>query len=49
MLQKRVDEVRKLLRQLIDLEYVETLKDGFRRLRYYLTKRGIIKACSLFS
>jgi glycogen(starch) synthase len=49
MLQKRVDEVRKLLRQLIDLEYVETLKDGSRRLRYYLTKRGIIKACSLFS
>jgi glycogen(starch) synthase len=49
MLQMGVQEVRKLLRRLTDLAYVETLRDGFRRLRYYLTKRGIIKACSLFS
>jgi glycosyltransferase involved in cell wall biosynthesis len=45
----RIEEVRKLLQRLIDPGYVETFRDNFRRLRYYLTERGIIKACSPFS
>ena len=45
----RIEDTRKLLQRLLDLEYVETSRDSLRRLRYYLTKQGIIKACSLFS
>jgi len=49
MLQMRTEEVRRLLKRLIDLGYVQTVRDNLRRVRYYLTKPGIIKACSLFS
>jgi hypothetical protein len=49
MLETSIEDIRKLLQRLLDLEYVETSTDSLRRLRYYLTKKGIIKACSLFS
>jgi glycogen(starch) synthase len=48
-LQISIERVRRLLQQLLDLDHVETSTDSLRRLRYYLTKIGIIKACSLFS
>jgi glycosyltransferase involved in cell wall biosynthesis len=43
------EDIRNLLQRLLDVEYVETFRDSLRRLRYYLTKQGIMKACSLFS
>jgi hypothetical protein len=49
ILQISIEHVRKLLQRLLDLSYVETSTDSLRRLRYYLAKKGIIKACSLFS
>jgi glycosyltransferase involved in cell wall biosynthesis len=49
MLGMGIEDVRKLLQRLLDLEYVENFRDSLRRLRYYLTKQGITKACSLFS
>jgi len=49
MLGISIEDIRKLLQRLLDLEYVETSTDSLRRLRYYVTKKGIIKACSLFS
>jgi len=49
MLGISIEDVRKLLQRLLDLEYAETSTDSLRRPRYYLTKKGIIKACSLFS
>ncbi len=45
----KVNEIRRLLQKLLDSGYVETSRDRLRRLKYYLTKYGIIKACSLFS
>jgi DNA-binding transcriptional ArsR family regulator len=44
-----IENIRKLLQRLLELEYVETFRDSLRRSRYYLTKQGITKACSLFS
>ena len=44
-----IEKAGRLLQRLVDLGYIETFRDSFRRLRYYLTQRGIIKACSLFS
>jgi DNA-binding MarR family transcriptional regulator len=44
-----IETAGRLLQRLVDLGYIETFRDSFRRLRYYLTQRGIIKACSLFS
>jgi len=49
MLRKKVNEILRLLQKLVGLGYVETSRNRLRRLRYYLTKSGIIKACSLFS
>jgi hypothetical protein len=49
MLKISIEDVRRRLRQLLDLGYVETSTDSLRRLRYYLTQKGIIRACSLFS
>ena len=49
MLRTKVDEIRRLLQKLVVLGYIETSRDRLRRLRYYLTKSGIIKACSMFS
>jgi hypothetical protein len=49
VLRVRVEMTRRLLERLVDMGYVETSRDSFRRLRYYLTERGMIKACSLFS
>ena|SRR3990170_3899912 len=45
----KVAEVQLLLQKLMKLGYVESYKDRLRRRLYYLTKTGIIKACSLFS
>ncbi len=42
-------QILKMLRLLISSGYVDSYKGTFRRLRYYVTKNGIIKACSLFS
>jgi hypothetical protein len=44
-----VEKLRVLLQRLVDLGYLEAFRDSYRRLRYYLTGQGIIKACSLFS
>jgi len=49
MLGIRIEDVKRLLQRLLDLEYVVTFRDSLRRLLYYLTKQGIIKACSFFS
>jgi glycosyltransferase involved in cell wall biosynthesis len=49
MLEMSVEDIRKLLQRLLDLGYVEASTYRLRRLRYFLTKKGIIKACSLFS
>jgi hypothetical protein len=41
--------LRALLTALAIAGYVDSCIDNVRRVRYYLTKQGIIKACSLFS
>jgi DNA-binding MarR family transcriptional regulator len=38
-----------LLKKLADSGYVTCFRDDLRRLRYFLTKLGIIKVCSAFS
>lgn len=37
------------LQKLLQMGYVISILDGLHRVRYYLTKQGIIKACTLFS
>jgi glycogen(starch) synthase len=49
MLEMGVEDIRRLLQRLLGLGYVEASTYSLRRLRYFLTKKGIIKACSLFS
>ena len=49
MLNMSIEDIRGLLRRLADSGYVEAYRDSLRRVRYFLTKKGIIKACSLFS
>jgi glycogen(starch) synthase len=49
MLEISVEDIRKLLQRLLGLGYVEASTNSLRRVRYFLTKKGIIKACSLFS
>lgn len=49
MLKISIEDIRRRLQQLLGSEYVATSTDSLRRLRYYLTQKGIIKACSLFS
>jgi glycosyltransferase involved in cell wall biosynthesis len=49
MLEMSMEDIRRLLQRLMDLGYVEASTYSLRRLRYFLTKKGIIKACSLFS
>ena len=49
MLDIEIIEIRRLLKKLVNSGFVATYKDGRRRLRYYLTDLGIIRACSLFS
>ncbi len=44
-----VARIKILLQRLLDLGYVEAFRDSMRRMNYYLTRTGIIKACSLFS
>jgi DNA-binding IclR family transcriptional regulator len=38
-----------LLQTLLDSGYVACYRDDLRRLRYFLTKLGIVKVCSAFS
>jgi glycosyltransferase involved in cell wall biosynthesis len=45
----RYARLRALLTALAIAGYVDSYIDNVRRVRYYLTKQGIIKACSLFS
>lgn len=45
----KINEVHILLQKLASSGYVKTSRDRWQRLRYYLTKSGIIKACSPFS
>jgi hypothetical protein len=49
MLKMKVDEILLELQKLLNSGYAETYKDQLRGLLYYLTEKGIIKACSLFS
>ncbi|HEY4674509.1 MAG TPA: glycosyltransferase family 4 protein [Candidatus Bathyarchaeia archaeon] len=49
MLGMRIEDVQRLLQRLLELGYIVAFRDRLRRLLYYLTKRGIIKACSFFS
>jgi DNA-binding IclR family transcriptional regulator len=45
----KLSSVRRLLQKMAQLSYVSTFKDRRRRSRYFLTKLGIVRACSLFS
>jgi glycogen(starch) synthase len=45
----KLSSVRRLLQKLAQLSYISTFKDSRRRSRYFLTKLGIVRACSLFS
>jgi DNA-binding MarR family transcriptional regulator len=38
-----------LLQKLVDSGYIVSFRDNLRRLRYYLTKLGIVKVLSAFS
>jgi DNA-binding MarR family transcriptional regulator len=49
MLGIKIEDVQRLLQRLLELGYVAAFRDRLRRLLYYLTKQGIIKACSFFS
>ncbi|MEM2969632.1 MAG: glycosyltransferase [Candidatus Bathyarchaeia archaeon] len=49
ILRIKVNKILRLLQKLISSGYIETSIDHLKRLRYHLTKSGIIKACSLFS
>jgi DNA-binding MarR family transcriptional regulator len=40
---------RRLLQKLTQLGYLSTFRDSRRKSRYFLTKLGIVKVCSLFS
>ena len=49
MLGIEVKTLHGLLRNLIDSGYIVSFRDNLRRLRYYLTKLGIVKVLSAFS
>ena len=49
MLGIEIARMRNLLHSLIEEGYVMIFRNSSRRFRYYLTSRGIIRACSLFS
>ncbi|HYB68145.1 MAG TPA: glycosyltransferase [Candidatus Acidoferrales bacterium] len=44
-----VARLHSLLQKLLDSGYVTCYRDSLRRLRYFLTKLGIVKVCSAFS
>ncbi len=48
MLRIKVKEILRLLQKLISFGYIETSIDHLKRLRYHLTKSGIIKAFTFF-
>ncbi|MEM2971286.1 MAG: glycosyltransferase [Candidatus Bathyarchaeia archaeon] len=48
-LRMRLSAVRKMLQKLVQLGYLSAFRDSRGKLRYFLTKLGIIKVCALFS
>ena len=49
ILRMKLSSVRRLLQKLTKLGYVSTFRHSRRRSRYFLTKLGIVKVCSVFS
>ncbi|MEM2995478.1 MAG: glycosyltransferase, partial [Candidatus Bathyarchaeia archaeon] len=49
LLKMSLSVIRRMLQKLAQLGYVSAFKDRHGKLRYYLTKLGIIKVCALFS
>jgi len=49
ILSMKLSTFRGLLRRLVQSGYVSALRDDGRRSRYFLTKSGIVRVCSLFS
>jgi predicted transcriptional regulator len=49
LLEMDVAKVHDLLRKLLVSGYVVRFKDSLRRFRYYLSRLGIVKVCSVFS
>ncbi len=41
--------LRRLLQKLLESGYIMSFRDNFRRLRFYLTKLGILRVLSAFS